>query len=54
MIAWRSTRATVAIPSYTEQFELAATHHDALRNATPTDLLARGIIHGYYRMYWGQ
>jgi len=41
-------------PSYTrEQFERAGTH-DALWNATQTELLTRGVIHGYYRMYWGK
>ena len=35
------------------QFEQAATH-DALWNATQTELLHDGIIHGYYRMYWGK
>ncbi|HUE24889.1 MAG TPA: deoxyribodipyrimidine photo-lyase [Bryobacteraceae bacterium] len=41
-------------PIYTpEQFEQAATH-DALWNATQHELLARGTIHGYYRMYWGK
>ena len=33
-----------------EQFEAAATH-DALWNATQKEMLARGTIHGYYRMY---
>ncbi len=41
-------------PLYTaEQFERAETH-DALWNATQTELLLRGTIHGYYRMYWGK
>ncbi len=41
-------------PVYTtEQFERAATH-DALWNATQQELLTRGVIHGYYRMYWGK
>jgi deoxyribodipyrimidine photo-lyase len=41
-------------PAYTRgQFESAATH-DALWNATQTELLTRGVIHGYYRMYWGK
>jgi deoxyribodipyrimidine photo-lyase len=41
-------------PVYTcEQFAQAATH-DALWNATQTELLTRGVIHGYYRMYWGK
>ena len=36
-----------------DQFEAAATH-DALWNATQRELLLRGKIHGYYRMYWGK
>jgi deoxyribodipyrimidine photo-lyase len=41
-------------PAYRrEQFEQAATH-DALWNATQHELLKRGTIHGYYRMYWGK
>jgi deoxyribodipyrimidine photo-lyase len=36
-----------------DHFEQAATH-DALWNAAQTELLTRGIIHGYYRMYWGK
>jgi deoxyribodipyrimidine photo-lyase len=36
-----------------EQFESAGTH-DALWNATQKELLLRGKIHGYYRMYWGK
>ena len=41
-------------PVYTrEQFERAATG-DALWNATQKELLLRGTIHGYYRMYWGK
>jgi len=41
-------------PVYTcRQFAQAATH-DALWNATQTELLTRGVIHGYYRMYWGK
>jgi deoxyribodipyrimidine photo-lyase len=41
-------------PAYAcEQFERAATH-DALWNATQRELLTRGVIHGYYRMYWGK
>jgi deoxyribodipyrimidine photo-lyase len=35
------------------QFERAVTH-DALWNATQKELLLRGKIHGYYRMYWGK
>ncbi|HSB16988.1 MAG TPA: deoxyribodipyrimidine photo-lyase [Bryobacteraceae bacterium] len=41
-------------PCYTcEQFERAETH-DELWNATQKELLLRGKIHGYYRMYWGK
>ncbi len=41
-------------PCYTrEQFEQARTH-DALWNATQKEMLLRGKIHGYYRMYWGK
>jgi deoxyribodipyrimidine photo-lyase len=35
------------------QFEAAETH-DALWNAAQKELLLRGTIHGYYRMYWGK
>ena len=41
-------------PLYTrEQLEAAATCDD-LWNAAQTELLLRGRIHGYYRMYWGK
>lgn len=41
-------------PIYTpEQFERAETH-DALWNAAQKELLIRGKVHGYYRMYWGK
>jgi deoxyribodipyrimidine photo-lyase len=41
-------------PVYTpEQFERAETY-DNLWNATQTELVRRGRIHGYYRMYWGK
>jgi deoxyribodipyrimidine photo-lyase len=36
-----------------EQFDRAETH-DALWNAAQKELLVRGTIHGYYRMYWGK
>jgi len=36
-----------------DQFEEARTH-DKLWNATQTEMLLRGKIHGYYRMYWGK
>jgi deoxyribodipyrimidine photo-lyase len=41
-------------PAFTrEQLERAATYDD-LWNATQRELLLRGKIHGYYRMYWGK
>jgi deoxyribodipyrimidine photo-lyase len=41
-------------PLYTrEEFEKARTH-DSLWNATQKEMLFRGKIHGYYRMYWGK
>jgi deoxyribodipyrimidine photo-lyase len=41
-------------PAYTrKQFEDAATCDD-LWNAAQKELLLRGKIHGYYRMYWGK
>jgi deoxyribodipyrimidine photo-lyase len=41
-------------PVYTrEQFEKAQTH-DPLWNASQKEMLFRGKIHGYYRMYWGK
>ncbi|MBL8222105.1 MAG: deoxyribodipyrimidine photo-lyase [Bryobacterales bacterium] len=41
-------------PCYTpEQFEKAQTH-DPLWNAAQKEMLLRGKIHGYYRMYWGK
>ncbi|HEY3841206.1 MAG TPA: deoxyribodipyrimidine photo-lyase [Bryobacteraceae bacterium] len=36
-----------------QQFEAAETH-DPLWNATQKEMLLRGKIHGYYRMYWGK
>ena len=36
-----------------DEFEQALTH-DSLWNATQRELLLRGKIHGYYRMYWGK
>jgi deoxyribodipyrimidine photo-lyase len=36
-----------------EQLELARTH-DPLWNAAQKQLLSCGLIHGYYRMYWGK
>jgi deoxyribodipyrimidine photo-lyase len=41
-------------PVYTrDQFEQAQTH-DPLWNAAQKEMLYRGKIHGYYRMYWGK
>jgi deoxyribodipyrimidine photo-lyase len=41
-------------PCYSrEELEQAGTY-DALWNATQKELLLRGRIHGYYRMYWGK
>jgi deoxyribodipyrimidine photo-lyase len=41
-------------PVYTpKQFEQAETH-DELWNACQREMLQRGKIHGYYRMYWGK
>ena len=41
-------------PAYSyAQFERAETH-DPLWNATQKEMLLRGKIHGYYRMYWGK
>ncbi len=41
-------------PVYTpSQFERAETH-DELWNACQREMLLRGKIHGYYRMYWGK
>lgn len=36
-----------------KEFE-AATTHDDLWNAIQTELLATGLMFGYYRMYWGK
>jgi deoxyribodipyrimidine photo-lyase len=36
-----------------EQFDSASTH-DQLWNACQHELLRDGVIHGYYRMYWGK
>jgi deoxyribodipyrimidine photo-lyase len=41
-------------PQYTHrQLEFGETH-DELWNAAQKELLLRGKIHGYYRMYWGK
>ncbi len=54
----RKTMAKHAVdprdPAYSpERLERAETY-DALWNATQKELLLRGKIHGYYRMYWGK
>jgi deoxyribodipyrimidine photo-lyase len=46
----RDARPSLYTP---EQLEGAETY-DALWNATQKELLIRGRIHGYYRMYWGK
>jgi deoxyribodipyrimidine photo-lyase len=52
--ALRAHRKDKRHPQYVrERFELAATHDD-LWNAAQKELLLRGKIHGYYRMYWGK
>ena len=39
---------------YTPEQLTRAETHDALWNATQKELLIRGTIQGYYRMYWGK
>jgi Deoxyribodipyrimidine photolyase len=41
-------------PRYTPAQLEAAETYDPLWNATQKELLLRGKIHGYYRMYWGK
>lgn len=41
-------------PVYSREQLIAATTYDPLWNATQTEMLKRGKIHGYYRMYWGK
>lgn len=41
-------------PSYGREPFAEARTHDRLWNATQTEMLRRGKIHGYYRMYWGK
>ena len=41
-------------PSFTPAQMEAAETYDPLWNATQKELLLRGKIHGYYRMYWGK
>lgn len=47
-------RRDVRDPLYSPERLEAADTHDELWNATQTELLCRGKIHGYYRMYWGK
>lgn len=49
----RLDRAPRPAESSPEQTERAETR-DALWNSTQKELLPRGQIHGYYRMYWGK
>jgi deoxyribodipyrimidine photo-lyase len=46
----RDTRPILYTPKELERAET----HDALWNAAQKELLIRGTIHGYYRMYWGK
>jgi deoxyribodipyrimidine photo-lyase len=41
-------------PVYSPQQLEQAQTYDALWNATQKELLLRGKMHGYYRMYWGK
>jgi deoxyribodipyrimidine photo-lyase len=41
-------------PLYTRQQLESAETYDELWNATQKEMLLRGKIHGYYRMYWGK
>jgi len=41
-------------PCYSRDQLERAESYDALWNATQKELLLRGRIHGYYRMYWGK
>jgi len=50
----RKHAADIRDPLYDrEEFEQAKTHDD-IWNAAQKELLLRGKIHGYYRMYWGK
>jgi deoxyribodipyrimidine photo-lyase len=40
--------------AYSRDEFIAAQTHDSLWNATQKEMLTRGKIHGYYRMYWGK
>ena len=41
-------------PSYTAKQLMQGETYDELWNATQKEMLLRGKIHGYYRMYWGK
>ena len=41
-------------PLYTPEQIMGAETSDELWNATQKEMLLRGKIHGYYRMYWGK
>jgi deoxyribodipyrimidine photo-lyase len=41
-------------PCYTREQFINARTHDPLWNACQKEMLLRGKIHGYYRMYWGK
>ena len=41
-------------PAYTAKQMMHAETYDELWNATQKEMLLRGKIHGYYRMYWGK
>lgn len=41
-------------PLYSREQFLKAQTHDELWNACQKEMLLRGKIHGYYRMYWGK
>ncbi len=50
-----AAHAADARPSVYSPFEFEhALTHDRLWNATQRELLQRGLIHPYYRMYWGK
>ncbi len=46
--------ATGAIPRSRASNSNGRQTYDALWNATQKEMLLRGKIHGYYRMYWGK
>ena len=51
----RRARAAIgATPSTRARSSSRRDTHDALWNATQKEMLLRGKIHGYYRMYWGK